>query len=182
MMMPGEKHRRRVTGARESAERVIMARKKETEETNKAARFEAIIKLVAEQEIGTQKDLADALAGKGFDVTQATMSRDIRELHLVKTALGGGKFAYQVPGKEESRQVSAAFYTLFETSVTSINQALNQIVIHTLTGMAGAVCAGLDSLTWEDVLGTIAGDDTILVIAKSEQSAKKIVTVLKGYL
>ena len=158
-----------------------MARKKETEETNKAARYEAIMKTVAEKEIGTQKELVDALAEQGFEVTQATMSRDIRELHLVKTALGGGRFAYQVPGKDENQQVSAAFYTLFETSVTSIDQALNQIVIHTLNGMAGAVCAGLDSLTWEDVLGTIAGDDTILVIARSEQSAKKIVTVLKGY-
>jgi len=158
-----------------------MARKKETEETNKAARFEMILKLVAEKEIGTQRDLADALGEKGFDVTQATMSRDIRELRLTKTSLGNGRFAYRIPGKEETQQVSAAFYTLFETSVTSIDQVLNQIVIHTLSGMANAVCAAMDTLTWEDVLGTIAGDDTILVIAKSEQSAKKIALLLKGY-
>ena len=158
-----------------------MARKKETEETNKAARFEMILKLVAETEIGTQRDLADALGEKGFDVTQATMSRDIRELRLTKTSLGNGRFAYRIPGKEETQQVSAAFYTLFETSVTSIDQVLNQIVIHTLSGMANAVCAAMDTLTWEDVLGTIAGDDTILVIAKSEQSAKKIALLLKGY-
>ena len=92
-----------------------------------------------------------------------------------------GRFAYRIPGKEETQQVSAAFYTLFETSVTSIDQVLNQIVIHTLSGMANAVCAAMDTLTWEDVLGTIAGDDTILVIAKSEQSAKKIALLLKGY-
>ena len=158
-----------------------MARKKEPEETNKAARFEMILKLVAEKEIGTQRDLADALGEKGFDVTQATMSRDIRELRLTKTSLGNGRFAYRIPGKEETQQVSAAFYTLFETSVTSIDQVLNQIVIHTLSGMANAVCAAMDTLTWEDVLGTIAGDDTILVIAKSEQSAKKIALLLKGY-
>ena len=162
--------------------RGTMARKKETEETNKAARFEAIIKLTAEQDIGTQRDLADELAKIGFDVTQATMSRDIRELRLVKTALGDGKFAYRIPGKEEARQVSAAFYTLFETSVISVDQALNQIVIRTLTGMANAVCSGLDSLGMKDVIGTIAGDDTILVITRSENSAKKTAAILKGYV
>ena len=159
-----------------------MSRKKETEENNKAARFEAILELISEQNIGTQKELSEALKKAGFDVTQATMSRDIRELRLMKTALGGGAFAYRnIPAEEPDRQVSAAFYTLFKTSVTAIDQVLNQIVIHTLTGMANAVCAGLDSLPWEGVLGTIAGDDTILVIMKSEQNAKKLAAELKGY-
>ncbi|MBP5225067.1 MAG: arginine repressor [Lachnospiraceae bacterium] len=159
-----------------------MARKKETAETNKRARFEAILKLVGEKEIGTQKDLVDALAEKGFDVTQATISRDIRELKLVKTALGQGRFAYRVSEAPATRQVSAAFYSLFETSVISVESAVNQVVIKTLNGMASAVCAGLDSLAWSEVLGTVAGDDTILVITVSEASAKTIAATLKGFM
>lgn len=159
-----------------------MARKKETPETNKKARFDAILKLVTENAIGTQKDLVDALAKQGFDVTQATISRDIRELKLVKNSLGGGRFEYRVSESPATRQVSAAFYSLFETSVISVEYALNQVVIKTLNGMASAVCAGLDSLAWSEVLGTVAGDDTILVITVSEASAKTIASTLKDYM
>ena len=159
-----------------------MGRKKETADQNKAVRFEAILKLIREQDIGTQKDLAEALRKIGFDVTQATVSRDIRELKLTKAVQGEGNFVYRSEAKEaEDQRVSAAFYTLFETSVVTVAQALNQVVIRTLTGMANAVCAGFDSLSWDGVLGTIAGDDTILVITKSEQSAKKLAEALRAF-
>ncbi|MBQ4425584.1 MAG: arginine repressor [Lachnospiraceae bacterium] len=145
-------------------------------------RYEAILKLIREQDIGTQKDLAEALRKIGFDVTQATVSRDIRELKLMKAVQGEGNFVYRSEPKEaEDQRVSAAFYTLFATSVVSVAQVLNQVVIKTLTGMANAVCAGFDSLPWEGVLGTIAGDDTILVITESEQSAKKLADMLRGF-
>ena len=157
-----------------------MGRKKETADQNKAVRYEAILKLIREQDIGTQKELAEALRKIGFDVTQATVSRDIRELKLTKAVRGEGRFAYRSEAENaEDLRVSAAFYTLFEASVVSVSQVLNQVVIRTLTGMANAVCAGFDSLSWEGVLGTIAGDDTILVITGSEESAKKLAEELK---
>ncbi|MCR5336320.1 MAG: arginine repressor [Synergistes sp.] len=158
-----------------------MGRKKETADQNKAVRYEAILKLIREQDIGTQKELAEALRKIGFDVTQATVSRDIRELKLTKAVRGEGRFAYRSEAENaEDLRVSAAFYTLYEASVVSVSRVLNQVVIRTLTGMANAVCAGFDSLSWEGVLGTIAGDDTILVISGSEQSAKKLAEELRG--
>ena len=160
-----------------------MSRKKETADQNKAVRFQTILKLVSEQNIGTQKELSDMLEQLGFNVTQATVSRDIRELRLIKTALGDGTFAYRsISASSRSHPVSSTFHTLFRASVTSINTALHQIVIRTQSGMASAVCAGLDNLAWDDVLGTIAGDDTILIIVNSEQNAKTLTAVLKGYL
>ena len=158
-----------------------MGRKKESADQNKAVRFEAILKLIEEQDIETQKELAEALRANGFDVTQATVSRDIRELKLTKAAQGDDRFIYRSEAEPKDERVSAVFNTLFETSVVGVAQVMNQIVIRTLTGMAGAVCAGFDSLPWEGVLGTIAGDDTILVIADSEQRAEELAERLKAH-
>ena len=156
-----------------------MGRKKETADQNKAVRYEAILKLIREQDIGTQKELAEALRKIGFDVTQATVSRDIRELKLTKAVRGEGRFAYRSEAENaEDMRVSAAFYTLFEASVVSVSQVLNQVVVRTLTGMANAVCAGFDSLSWEGVLGTIAGDDTILVIMRTQKDAEELCSTL----
>lgn len=156
-----------------------MARKKETEDNKKQVRREAIMRLVSEKGIGTQKDLAQALSEAGFEVTQATLSRDIRDLQLVKTVLADGSYSYRLPGKEGNHPATSRIYSLFSTSVTSIDTALNQVVIHTYTGMAQAVCAALDGLHWKNVLGTIAGDDTILIITKSEESAKEVLKTLR---
>lgn len=156
-----------------------MARKKETEDFSKQMRWEAILRIVSEQQIGTQKELAAVLLEKGFDVTQATLSRDIRDLHLVKTTMENGGYGYKVPGKVENHPASSKFYTIFEASVTSVETAMNQVVIHTYTGMAQAVCAALDGMAWDNVLGTIAGDDTILAITRNEESAMKVAQALR---
>lgn len=148
-----------------------MARKKETEDNKKQVRWDAILDLIRKSEIGTQKDLQDALLKAGFEVTQATLSRDIRDLHLVKVAKGDGVYAYRLPDRPAEHPVSAQFRQLFAASVTRIDTALNQVIIHTYVGMAGAVCAALDGLHWEAVLGSIAGDDTILIVTRSEKDA-----------
>ena len=158
-----------------------MARKKENEMNNKAARWEMILKLIAEKDIGTQKELADALAREGFDVTQATMSRDIRELRLLKTAKEDGTYHYHLSGKPENHQASANFYSFFNSAVVRVETAMNQVVIHTYTGMAQAVCAALDGMAWNQILGTIAGDDTILIITRDERTASELGRKLREF-
>ncbi|MBQ6551814.1 MAG: arginine repressor [Lachnospiraceae bacterium] len=156
-----------------------MAGKKTKEDLNKATRREVILQLISEKNIATQKDLAAELLTAGFDVAQATLSRDIRELHLVKTALPDGSYAYQAPGKTENQQATAHFFQLFRNAVVHIDTALNQVVIHTYTGMAQAICAAFDGMKFDGVLGTIAGDDTILVIARDEEHARDIAMRLR---
>ncbi|MBR0088106.1 MAG: arginine repressor [Lachnospiraceae bacterium] len=156
-----------------------MARKKTSEDLNKASRWEMILKLISGGDIATQKELAQALAENGFSVAQATLSRDIKELHLVKAVKADGSYVYQAAGKSENRQVSSQFYQLFKNSVRHVDNVLNQVVIHTFTGMAQAVCASFDGLRFEGVLGTIAGDDTILLIARDEHAASEVAKQLR---
>ncbi len=156
-----------------------MAGKKMKEDLNKSTRREVILRLISEKSIATQKDLAAELKHAGFDVAQATLSRDIRELHLVKTALPDGSYTYQAPGKTENQQATAHFFQLFRSAVVHIDTALNQVVIHTYTGMAQAVCAALDGMKFDGVLGTIAGDDTILVITRDEERARETAKKLR---
>jgi len=156
-----------------------MARKKTTEDLNKASRWEMILKLVSGWNISTQKELANALEANGFKVAQATLSRDIKELHLVKTVRADGTYVYQAAGRPENRAASSQFYQLFSNSVQHVDNVLNQVVIHTYTGMAQAVCAAFDGLKFDGVLGTIAGDDTILVIARNEGTASEIAKQLR---
>ena len=151
-----------------------MARKKTGEDLKKSARWELILKLISERSISTQKELAEALVENGFNVAQATLSRDIKELHLVKSVKPDGTYAYQAPGKSDPRKASSQFYQLFQNSVIRLDSALNQVVVHTYIGMAQAVCAAMDSMNFEEIIGTIAGDDTILVITKSEEEAKRL--------
>lgn len=156
-----------------------MARKKTTEDLNKAARWEMILKLISREDISTQKELAKALEDNGFSVAQATLSRDIKELHLVKSVKADGGYMYEVAGKTENRQASSQFYHLFENSVQHVDNVLNQVVIHTYTGMAQAVCAAFDGMKFEGVLGTIAGDDTILLILRDEECASQLARQLR---
>lgn len=146
----------------------------------KIPRRETILKLIANENISTQNELSKRLEEEGFPVTQATISRDIRELRLVKTANSDGTYRYQVSRPQEKYQTSHKFYSIFRDSVTSVDYAQNLVVIHSYTGMAQAVCATMDGLEWPGVLGTIAGDDTILVITRDENCAAELVQSLRA--
>ena len=146
----------------------------------KAVRWEAIINLVENEDIGTQQELLDRLKENGYDVTQGTVSRDISELHLVKTRKAGGGFCYRA-NKTEMQPAANQFYSLFKSAAVKVTSAMNQVVIKTYSGMAVAVCAAMDSMEWEGVLGTIAGDDTILVITKDESCAKELSQKLRSF-
>ena len=142
-------------------------------------RQNAIERIIAEKEIETQNELVEELIAGGFAVTQATVSRDINEMGLVKIAGKHKKYRYAL---HSSDQKINKLSTIFKESVISINTALNMLVIKTYEGSANAACLLLDKLNLPNILGTIAGEDTILVIAKSVESVPAIYNILKEYV
>ncbi|MCL2062558.1 MAG: arginine repressor [Firmicutes bacterium] len=140
------------------------------------ARQIKILELIAKKEIVTQDELASALIAADFPVTQATISRDIKELGLVKITLSDGRQKYARDHTDIS--VGAKVINLFREAVVSVNYALNTVVIKTLSGSANSAGLMVDRLEDPQVLGCVAGDDTVLIITKSEASAKKLVDTL----
>lgn len=144
----------------------------------KAQRHAKILDLISKYNIETQEELLKLLEEDNFKVTQATVSRDIKELKLIKTPVGNGKYKYTV-GNKTGIDMSTSFNTLFKNTVISIDFSNNMIVLKTLSGMAQGVCTALDAMEWDGVLGTIAGDDTIFILAKSSNKAVTLTAELK---
>ena len=138
----------------------------------KLARHEKIIELIQEYDIDTQEELAARLNEAGFKVTQATVSRDIRELKLTKVALSNGRQKY-VALSENKEDMTEKYVRVFRDGFVSMDMAQNILVIKTVSGMAMAVCAAIDSLKWNEVVGSIAGDDTIMCVIRSTDDAVK---------
>ncbi len=147
----------------------------------KAKRHAKILEIIRAQSVTTQEELLALLRQEGFSVTQATVSRDIKELRLIKTlgADGGYRYAAVVPEKDN---ISAQFHSLFADAVQGVEYAGNIVVVRCLTGMAQAVCAAMDSLHWETVVGTLAGDDTFICITKDENRSIGLVSDLRKLL
>lgn len=137
----------------------------------KSNRHTKIVELIGKYPINTQDELLEYLKKEGFDVTQSTVSRDIKKLRLTKALDSNGKYRYQVPQNKTISSLSG-FSSLFDSSIISVECALNLVVIKTYSGMAQAVCAAIDSMEYDSVVGTIAGDDTIFVACKNEFYAK----------
>lgn len=144
----------------------------------KSTRHRKILELIEEHEIETQEELAKWLNQAGYQVTQATVSRDIRQLQLTKIATKDGKQKYTVIETKE-KAMDDRHYRILHDCILSIEIAMNQLVIKTSTGMAMAVGAALDAMELEEMMGCIAGDDTILCIAKNEKNALKLLERLK---
>ena len=138
----------------------------------KRFRYTKIKEIVQSRPIETQEELAKALQQEGIEVTQATVSRDIKELRLVKSLSPNGKYKYST-GRDNARDISSKFYSLFGDSVMSVEAAGNMIVVKCMTGMAQAVCASMDTLHFPDFIGTLAGEDTILIICKTDEIAEE---------
>ena len=145
----------------------------------KVKRQSKIHELIRENDIETQEMLADLLNKAGFNVTQATVSRDIRELKLTKATMQSGKQKYVATAKESSF-VTERLNRVFRDGIVSIDYAQNIVVIKTLVGMAMAVAAALDSMENSEIMGTIAGDDTIFCVVKNESKAVKLTENLKA--
>lgn len=145
-------------------------------------RQNAILQLINDHQIETQYELTEALKAKGFDVTQATVSRDIKELRLVKKQTEGGKGIYAKHADSSYLDIDSRFIIIFKKSVISIEYAVNNIVIKTLPGMAQAAGAAVDSMEFTEVVGCIAGDDTVMMVVRSEESARRLVYKLRSML
>jgi len=140
----------------------------------KAKRQALIREIVEAQTIQTQEELADALRGHGMVVTQATVSRDIREMHLLKVLADDGSYRYATMEKGETG-VSDRLIRMLADSVVEMNYANNLIVIRTLPGSAHVAAEAVDNLKWPEVLGTIAGDNTILVIVRANDEVDAVI-------
>lgn len=136
----------------------------------KTRRHAKILELIKEFDIDTQEELLRYLRESGFDVTQATVSRDIKELRLVKALSRTGKYKYSTGG-DTGNDMSSRFHSLFSDSVLSVEAAQNMVVIKSMTGMAQAVCAALDAAHPQSFVGTLAGEDTIFIVCKDSESA-----------
>ena len=137
----------------------------------KPKRQEKILEIIANNNIETQEDLIAALRNEGFNATQATASRDIRQLKLVKV-LDNGVYKYVAP-KSELDNSGTYNHALF-SAITDIRYALNNVVIKTNPGLAQAVAAGIDTMHDVDILGCVAGDDCIILVSKSEEASVSI--------
>lgn len=137
----------------------------------KSARQSAILEIITQQNIETQSQLIDALKAHGVSSTQATLSRDIKALQLVKELGSDGKYHYVVSGKAKNTDHDVRLRKIFKESVTSFAIAQNIIVIKTLPGLASAACSALDSMDIDDLVGSIAGDDTAFLAMRDNESA-----------
>lgn len=135
---------------------------------NKGQRHIKIREIITNQEIETQDDLVDHLRNAGYNVTQATVSRDIKELHLVKVPMIDGRYKYSLPADQRFNPLQKLKRALMDSFV-SIDQSNNLIVMKTLPGNANAIGALIDNLDWPEIMGTICGDDTILIICKQNE-------------
>jgi transcriptional regulator of arginine metabolism len=142
----------------------------------KISRQEAIKKIIDKQVVETQSDLADALQGAGFDVTQATVSRDIKEMMLVKVPSASGKYRYAFPKEHEKLLTPDRMERTFHDSILSITSSENMVVVRTLPGTAQAVAYAIDYLKWPEVLGTVGGDDTIFICINKKENADKLIS------
>ena len=147
----------------------------------KAKRQAIIREIVEKQNIQTQEELAEALRAHGMVVTQATVSRDIKEMHLLKVLAEDGGYRYATMDKSEQGMNDRLIHMLAD-SVLDMQSANNLIVIHTLAGSAHVAGEAVDSLKWPEVLGTIAGDNTILVVVRSNEEVDTVLRRFRGII
>lgn len=140
----------------------------------KARRHDMISKLIAAQDIETQEELANILCEHGFTVTQATVSRDIKELRLIKVLTPEGKYRYATVEKAEA-DMQERFIRMFSNCVLAVTSSGNIIVIKTLSGAASAAGEAVDSLNWPDIVGTLAGDNAVFVVVREGKSVGDVI-------
>ena len=143
--------------------------------TDKNSRQERILSLIRDNDISTQEDLTAKVNQAGFEATQATISRDIKELGIIKITLPNRATKYCRTGDTAPGRLLA----VFSNSIISVNQAMNMIIIKTLPGMASAAASALDSMHLEECVGTIAGDDTIFAACPGIEEAKALLTTIQ---
>ena len=144
----------------------------------KAKRQSKILDIIAARTVTTQEELQNYLAQEGFSATQATISRDIREMRLIKALSPNGTYYYTVPQERKPETFTVNVNSVFMESVKTVDHAGNFVVVKCFTGMANAVCATIDNISWNGLVGTIAGDDTIFLLLRSEHNAEELAAYL----
>ena len=141
----------------------------------KSTRQNDIIRIISDKEIEKQEELASELRALGYQVTQATISRDIKDLHLIKVIGESGKYKYD----RNRSAVNVRLTRILSDSLVSVEQAGYMIVVKTLSGSAGVAAEAIDTMQWSGILGTIAGDNTIFIVARNEKDADEITARLR---
>jgi len=144
----------------------------------KYSRHAKILEIIDHTEIETQEELAELLKHSGINVTQATVSRDIKELRLIKVLAKNGRYKYASMKQQESA-ISDRLVKMFKDSILSIDYSGNILVLKTLTGSANAACAALDAFEIKEIIGTIAGDDTIFILTRENENMQELAEKFK---
>ena len=147
----------------------------------KSARHNLILEIIETMDIETQEELAEELKRRGVRVTQATVSRDIKELRLLKVLSENGGYKYATVERAE-KGMNDRFARILAESIVNIESVNNLVVINTLSASANAAGEAIDSMKWSEVLGTIAGDNTLLIIARSDEAVSTLVDRLRALL
>lgn len=147
----------------------------------KSERHAMILNLIETTNVETQEELADMLKQRGICVTQATVSRDIKELRLIKVLAENGGYKYATVDKAEAG-MKERFVCIFGDSVVGINTSANLVIVKTLSGSANAAAEAVDSMHWNDIVGTMAGDNTIFIAARDEKAVPDIVKRLSAMI
>ena len=145
----------------------------------KKNRLEKVIEIIGTYEVETQDELIEYLRKEGFDVTQATVSRDIRELKLVKVTTGRGSYRYVMPREDGAVKSTLHISSALAETITKVESACNQIVLHTYPGMASAIAAEVDHLRHPKIMGCIAGDDTVFILSYDNEGATLVSNQIK---
>ena len=148
----------------------------------KAKRLEEIIKIIETEDVCTQEGLLNSLKEKGYDVTQATVSRDIKSLDLVKVMTEEGKYRYKRQESIKMQKSESKFKSVFLEAVIKVDYAMNIVVLKCHTGMGNAACAAIDLMEHNEVVGTLAGDDTVFILLKDCDEAIKFSEKIKMML
>lgn len=138
----------------------------------KSKRQAEILRIIEEVDVETQDQLLEQLRDRGVTSTQATISRDIKELHLIKELTSYGTYKYAVSGRKASMNFAGRLRTIFKEGVTSFDRAQNIVVLKTMPGLASAAAAAIDGMDISDLVGSLAGDDTVILIMRDNDKAQ----------
>ena len=141
-----------------------------------------ILEIISRENIETQEQLLNRLQARGVRCTQATISRDIKQLHLMKEPVGQGVYKYAVSGNRTKLNLAEKLRTIFRECIVSIDYAQNIVVIKTMPGLANGACSALDNMEMNDIVGSLAGDDTALLVMRSTEAAELLCQEIKDML
>lgn len=144
----------------------------------KSVRHEMILQIISKENIETQEELAERLRVHGIEATQATISRDIKELRLQKVLTENGRYKYTAPARHFEPDIDDRLRTIFKECVISVDYAKNIVVIRTLPGLADAACSAIDAMKHDMIVGTLAGDDTALIVVREDSDAVEFAKIV----